>query len=119
PQLASLRAPGGESGEPGVKRIKYTTDGSDPASSGTATTVNAASASFNVTALGTTAVGGVAEDNVGNFSSVSTQTVKLDTSAPSAPSLAYSSPTNAYYPGSGSTVYFQSGATGGFTVTAS
>src|SRR5206468_1664811 len=68
----------GEAGAAGVKRIKYTADGTNPASSGTATTVNAASASFNVAALGTTAVKWVAEDNVGNVSTVSTQNVELD-----------------------------------------
>src|SRR5262249_46793196 len=58
-------------------------------------------------------------DNVGNATSVST-VVKVDTSAPSAPSsFGFSSLTNAYYPGSGTKVYFQSGGTGGFTVAAS
>src|SRR5262249_1923563 len=81
---------------------------------------NAASASLNVTALGTTMVKWIAEDNVGNVSAVSSQAVKLDTSAPNAPtSLAFSAPTNAYYPGSGSTVYVQGGVTAGFTVAAS
>ena len=57
-------------------------------------------------------------DNVGNAASIST-TVMVDTTAPSAPSLAYSAPTNAYYPGSGSIVYFKGGSAGGFTATAS
>ena len=57
-------------------------------------------------------------DNVGNTTSIST-TVMVDTTAPSAPSLAYSAPTNAFYPGSGSIVYFKGGTAGGFTVTAS
>ena len=73
---------GGETGASGVKQITYTTDGSDPTSSGTATTVAANSASFDITALGTTTVKWVAEDNVGNVSTVSSQDVKLDTTAP-------------------------------------
>src|SRR5439155_27071242 len=48
------------------------------------------------------------------------QLVKLDDSAPSAPTgFGFSSLTNAYYPGSGTTVFFQTGATGGLTVAAS
>src|SRR5205823_6146959 len=54
-------------------------------------------------------------DKVGNSDSV-TATVKVDTTAPSAPSLAFSGLTNAF--ASGNTVYFESGSTGGFTVTA-
>ena len=58
-------------------------------------------------------------DNVGNAASIST-TVKVDTTAPSAPTgFAFSGFTNSYYPGAGSTVYFKGGAAGGFTVTAS
>src|SRR5262249_4869993 len=104
----------------GVKRITYTTDGSDPASSGTATTVNAASATVNVTALGTTTIKWIAQDNAGNVSTVSSKSVELDTTAPSAPtSFTFSALSSAYYPGTGTTVYFQDGGTGGFTVTAS
>ena len=107
-----------------VKRIVYTTDGSAPTINGSDTVTNGtevagASATFNITTLGTTTVKWIAEDNVGNISSVSTQTVKLDTSAPSAPTLSYSGFSHAYYPGSGSTVYFQIGGSGGFTVTGS
>src|SRR5262249_42495859 len=58
-------------------------------------------------------------DNVGNTTAVST-VVKVDPSAPSAPaSFGFSSFTNAYYPGSGTKVYFKGGAAGGFTVAAS
>ncbi len=58
-------------------------------------------------------------DNVGNATSITT-TVKVDTTAPSAPTgFAFSAPTNAYYPGAGSIVYTKGGAAGGFTVTAS
>ncbi len=58
-------------------------------------------------------------DNVGNTAAIST-TVKVDTTAPSAPtSFGFSALTNAYYPGSGSIVFIQGGAAGGFTATAS
>ncbi|MDQ1535574.1 MAG: hypothetical protein QOF28_3335, partial [Actinomycetota bacterium] len=61
-------------------------------------------------------------DNVGNATSVST-TVKVDTTAPSAPSASgftFGSLTNAYWPGgSSATVYVKDGSTGGFTVSAS
>ncbi|MGZ3441494.1 MAG: beta strand repeat-containing protein, partial [Polyangia bacterium] len=58
-------------------------------------------------------------DNVGNTDSVTT-TVKVDTTAPTAPSaFTFSSLTQTYYPGTGSTVFFNSGGTGGFTVAAS
>ena len=108
----------------GVERIVYTTDGSAPTINGSDTVTNGtevagSSATFNISTLGTTTVKWIAEDNVGNISSVSSQTVKLDTTAPTAPSLSYSSFGHAYYPGSGSTVFFQSGGTGGFTVTGS
>jgi hypothetical protein len=57
-------------------------------------------------------------DNVGNQSSpsASSGTAKVDTSAPSAPTLAFSALTNAA--ASGQTVYFRPGIAGGFTVTA-
>ena len=59
-------------------------------------------------------------DNVGNTVSVST-TVKVDTSAPTAPSLAFASlGGGAYYPGSGTRVYFKpDAATGTFDLTGS
>ena len=58
-------------------------------------------------------------DNVANAASLST-TVKVDTTAPSAPTTwAFSALTNSYFPGSGSIVYFKGGTAGGFTATAS
>src|SRR5260221_7612367 len=61
-------------------------------------------------------------DNVGNADSVST-VVKVDTTAPSAPSatgFSFNSLTNAYWPGSTSdTIYLKGGASGGFTVSGS
>ncbi len=108
----------------GVKRIVYTTDGSAPAINGSdvvtnGTAVAGANASLNVSTDGTTAVKWIVEDNVANISGVTTQTVKLDTTAPAAPtSFTFSSTSHAYWPGSGSTVYFQGGGTGGFTIAA-
>ena len=46
--------------------------------------------------------------------------MKVDTTAPSAPTgIAFSALTNAYYPGAGTTIYFRGGTAGGFTATAS
>ena len=56
-------------------------------------------------------------DNVGNpVTYTSPNVVKVDTTAPSAPTLSFGSFTNAS--ATGSTVYFRTGAAGGFTVTA-
>ena len=117
-------AAGGESGASGVERIVYTTNGSAPAINGSdvvtnGTEVDSAAANFNIVALGTTTVKWIAEDNVGNVSSISSQTVKLDTTAPNAPTLNFTSGAHSYYSGSGSTVFFQGGGSGGFTVNAS
>ena len=47
-------------------------------------------------------------------------TVKVDTTAPSAPTgFSFGSLTNSYYPGAGTIVFFKGGAAGGFTATAS
>ncbi|MHB8643094.1 MAG: OmpL47-type beta-barrel domain-containing protein [Gaiellaceae bacterium] len=57
-------------------------------------------------------------DKAGNVTAyTSTNVVKVDTTAPTTVSLAFSSLSNASV--SGTTVYYQQGATGGFTVTAS
>ena len=92
----------GSDGGAGVKRIVYTTDGSAPAINGSDVVTNGtasagANASFNVSTDGTTTVKWIVEDNVGNVSGVSTQTVKLDTTAPTAPtSFTFSSTSHAY-----------------------
>ena len=58
-------------------------------------------------------------DNVGNAASITT-TVKVDTTAPSAPTgFSFSGLHQRYYPGAGTTVYFKGGAAGGFTALAS
>lgn len=60
----------------------------------------------------------VVQDTLGNPTTYASGDVKVDTTAPSAPSLGFSALTNAS--ASGSTVYYRSAASsGGFTVTAS
>jgi hypothetical protein len=94
----------------GVDRIVYTTDGSDPTSGGTTY-----AGAFGVSA--TTTVKYAAYDNVGNVESVKSRTIQVDTTAPSAPTFAFSGFTNAH--ATGSTVYFRPASSGGFTVTPS
>ncbi|MDP9819375.1 LamG-like jellyroll fold domain-containing protein [Spirilliplanes yamanashiensis] len=99
----------------GVHRIYYTTDGSDPTSSGTVATY---AAPINVASTRT--VRYYAVDVAGNASAVAARTVNIDTTAPSTPALSFSALTNAYWSGSGSTVWYRGGqASGSFTVTAS
>jgi hypothetical protein len=62
----------------------------------------------------------VVPDALGNTTTYTSPDVKVDSTGPSAPSLTFSAFTNAYWSGSGSTVYYRSAAgSGGFTVTAS
>ena len=56
-------------------------------------------------------------DNVGNVSAPVTVTAKVDTTAPSTPSLSFGAFTNASV--TGSTVFFRQSAAGGFTVSSS
>jgi hypothetical protein len=61
-------------------------------------------------------------DVAGNATTYTSPDIKVDVTAPAAPSLAFSSLTNASWPGSGSTVYYRSAATSGsirLTATAS
>src|SRR6185295_2035777 len=63
-----------------------------------------------------------ATDNVGNQVVTQSTIVKVDATAPTAPTLTLSNATgSAHYPGSGSTIWFRSaaGAGGSFDVTAS
>ena len=61
-----------------------------------------------------------ASDNVGNTATSGTSnTVKVDTTAPNSPTLTFSSLAGGYWPGSGTIVYFRGGNSGGFTVTPS
>lgn len=60
----------------------------------------------------------VVPDRVGNTTTYTSGDVKVDTTAPPAPTFAFSAPTNTY--GTGSTLYYRSNAaSGSFTVTAS
>jgi hypothetical protein len=93
-----------------VDHIAYSTDGSDPIFGGSTYT-----GSFDVSS--TTTVKYAALDNVGNAESVHTRTIQIDSTAPSAPTLAFSGLANAH--ATGSTVYFRPGSSGGFTVTPS
>src|SRR5258705_5565565 len=76
--------------------------------SGTTTQTVASGSCYLLTLTGT--------DNVGNATTIPT-VVKVDTTAPSAPTtFAFSAPTNAYAARGGSTVSINTGATGRFTV---
>ncbi|GHF18798.1 LamG domain-containing protein [Pseudolysinimonas yzui] len=57
-------------------------------------------------------------DTLGNTTTYTSGDIKVDDTAPSTPTLAISSPVNSYWSGSGSTVYYNSGAaSGSFVVT--
>lgn len=59
-------------------------------------------------------------DTAGNNTTYTSGDIKVDNTAPSTPSLAITSPVNSYWSGSGSTVYYRSGAaSGSFVVTGS
>jgi hypothetical protein len=61
----------------------------------------------------------VVADNVGNLTTYVSPDVKVDATAPPAPVLTFSAPTNAYWSGSGTTVFYRPGAAGGgFQLTA-
>ncbi|GAB3261596.1 LamG-like jellyroll fold domain-containing protein [Nocardioides dilutus] len=62
----------------------------------------------------------VVQDTVGNATTYTSPDIKVDTTAPTAPTLTHSAFTNTYWSGSGTTVYYRSNATtGSFTTTAS
>lgn len=57
-------------------------------------------------------------DTLGNTTTYTSGDIKVDSTAPSTPTLAISSPVNSYWSGSGSTVYYDSSAaSGSFVVT--
>jgi hypothetical protein len=61
----------------------------------------------------------VVSDGVGNATTYTSPDIKVDTTAPAPPTLAFSAFTNTWWPGSGSTVYYRSAASpGSFTATA-
>src|SRR5207244_9343153 len=92
-------------GGAGVAQILYSTDGSAPST--------LYSGPFSVSTTKT--VKYAASDKVGNTETVQSTLVQVDTSAPTAPSLACSAFSNASL--SGATVFHRPGAAGGFTVT--
>ncbi|HVA31253.1 MAG TPA: FN3 associated domain-containing protein, partial [Gaiellaceae bacterium] len=76
-----------DTGGAGVTRIVYTTDGTTPTIDGTDTVTNGiavagSTAGFNISSQGVNTIEWIAEDDVQNISTVSTQTVQLDTTAP-------------------------------------
>ncbi len=94
----------------GAGAIKYTTDGSDPTSSLTAVTY---SGPFNISSQGTTTVKFFGMDAVGNSSSTVTQSVKIDTVAPTNGfSLTNKSGGGSLL--SGTTLYYQGSTAGSF-----
>ena len=103
----------------GVSQFKYTTDGSDPKTSGTAQVYTGSP--FNVSAQGTTTVKYFAGDVAGNSSAVQTQLVKIDTTPPTN-AVSLTSVSGGLYPtagplASGSTIYYRGAAAGSFTIT--
>src|SRR5262245_13844819 len=108
-----------DNGGSGVNQIKYTTDGSNPTTSGTAQVYSGSP--FDISSQGTTTVKYYATDVAGNATAVQTQLVKIDTAAP-ANSLSLTSVSGGLYPTSGpladgSTVYYRGVASGSFRVT--
>ena len=103
----------------GVSQFKYTTDGSDPKTSGTAQVYTGSP--FNVSAQGTTTVKYFADDVAGNSSAVQTQLVKIDTTPPTN-AVSLTGVSGGLYPtagplASGSTIYYRGAAAGSFTIT--
>jgi hypothetical protein len=99
-------------GGSGLNATKYTIDGSDPT-----TSASAAVYTSPFTVASTTTVRYFSTDQAGNVEAPGSTPVRIDTTPPTAPSLSFGAFSNAS--GSGSTVYFNPAATGGFTVTAS
>src|SRR5206468_2062436 len=94
-------------GGSGVAQILYSTDGSAPSTLYTG--------SFTVASTKT--VKYAATDKVGNTETVQSTQIQVDTTAPSAPTFAFSAFTKAS--ATGNTVYYNPAAAGGFTVTPS
>ena len=94
----------------GISTVKYTTDGSDPKTSGTATSYGPP-LSFTTNAT----IKYYASDKAGNASAVGTQLVRLDAVAP-ADAVALSSVSGGAYL-NGGTVYFRGAAAGSFALT--
>ena len=100
----------GDGAGSGVQRVYYTTDGSDPVSSGTATTY---ALPFNLNA--TTTLRFHAVDNAGNASAVTTRQVRIDTVAPA--NAITASPVTGNAVKTGSTVWYRGASAGSLTLT--
>jgi hypothetical protein len=84
------------------------TGGTDPVSPKADTVTDQACYSYQYVVL----------DTQGNATTYPSPDIKVDLTAPAAPTLAFSAFTNTYWPGSGTTVYYRSAATpGSFTAT--
>ncbi|HEX8632208.1 MAG TPA: LamG-like jellyroll fold domain-containing protein, partial [Catenuloplanes sp.] len=104
---ATLTSPGTTNGVCGTfSGYTLITGGTDPASPKADTVTDQACYRYQY----------VVSDNVGNTTTQTSGDIKVDTTAPSAPTLAFSALTNAYPVGM--TVYYRSAATGSFTTTA-
>jgi hypothetical protein len=97
-------------GGSGVQAIKYTTDGTNPTTSGTAQTYTGA-----FTESSTATIRYAAIDNVGNAEAVKTLAIQIDTVAPVS-TFSLSSQSGGSYK-SGSTVYYRGAAAGSFRLT--
>jgi len=97
-------------GGSGLQVLKYTTDGTDPTSSGSAQTY-----SGPFTQASSATIRYAATDNVGNAEVVKTLAVQIDAIAP-ASSISLSSQTGGSYK-SGSTVYYRGAAAGSLRLT--
>jgi hypothetical protein len=86
------------------------TGGTDPVSPKSDTVTDQACYSYKYVVL----------DVLGNSTTYTSPDIKVDTTAPTAPSLSYGTFTNTYWNGAGSTVFYRStAASGSFTATAS
>jgi hypothetical protein len=79
------------------------TGGNDPASPLSDTVADQACYSYQY----------VVSDTLGYSTTYTSPNIKVDTTAPAAPTLAFSAFTNTWWPGSGSTVYYRSAAASG------
>jgi hypothetical protein len=116
PVAVSLSADDGTGS--GVAEIRYTTDGSDPTTSGTNQVYSGSP--FDVSTEGTTTVKYFARDVAGNASALQTQLVRLDVTPPTN-SLSLTNVSGGLYPtagplAGGATVYYRGAAAGSLTV---
>ena len=105
---ATLTSPGTSNGVCGSYG-SYTPIATDPTTPYTDTVTDQACYSYRYVVL----------DALGNATSYTSGDIKVDSTPPPTPTLSFSAFTNSYWSGSGSTVYYRSGAaSGSFTTTA-